>query len=59
MGGARLGDSTMVDALSPGLDVLEKGVGSAAIAARAGADLTATFIKANAGRATYINARQL
>lgn len=59
IGGARLGDRTMVDALSPALDVLEKGVGSAAAAARAGADLTATLIKANAGRATYINARQL
>lgn len=59
IGGARLGDRTMVDALSPALDVLEKGVGSAAAAARAGADLTATLTKAKAGRATYINARQL
>jgi dihydroxyacetone kinase len=59
IGGARLGDRTMVDALSPALDVLEKGVSSAAVAARAGANLTATLIKAKAGRATYINAKQL
>jgi dihydroxyacetone kinase len=59
IGGAKLGDRTMVDALSPALDALDEGVRSAATAARAGADLTATLIKAKAGRAAYINARQL
>jgi dihydroxyacetone kinase len=59
IGGARLGDRTMVDALTPALDALDKGVQSAATAARAGADLTATLLKAKAGRAAYINAKQL
>lgn len=59
IGGAQLGDRTMVDALSPALDALDKGVQSAATAARAGADLTATLVKAKAGRAAYINAKQL
>ncbi|MDO9416184.1 dihydroxyacetone kinase subunit DhaK [Pararhizobium sp.] len=59
IGGARLGDRTMVDALAPALDALDKGVRPAATAARAGADLTATLLKAKAGRAAYINAKQL
>lgn len=59
IGGARLGDRTMVDALSPALDALGEGIRPAARAARAGADLTATMLKAKAGRAAYINARQL
>ncbi|KOF15588.1 dihydroxyacetone kinase [Ensifer adhaerens] len=59
IGGARLGDRTMVDALSPALDALSDGVRSAALAAREGANLTATLLKARAGRAAYINARQL
>ncbi len=59
IGGARLGDRTMVDALSPALDELDKGLDAAAAAARAGANLTASMTKANAGRASYINARQL
>lgn len=59
IGGARLGDRTMVDALSPALDALGQGIRPAAVAARAGADLTATMLRAKAGRAAYINARQL
>lgn len=59
IGGARLGDRTMVDALSPALDALCQGIRPAAVAARAGADLTATMLRAKAGRAAYINARQL
>lgn len=59
IGGARLGDRTMVDALSPALDALEKGFAPAAEAARAGADLTATLLHAKAGRAAYVNAKQL
>lgn len=49
----------MVDALSPALDALEQGFAPAAEAARAGADLTATLLHAKAGRAAYVNAKQL
>ncbi|EGL63824.1 dihydroxyacetone kinase protein [Agrobacterium sp. ATCC 31749] len=59
IGGARLGDRTMVDALSPALDALEQGFAPAAEAARAGANLTATLLHAKAGRAAYVNAKQL
>ena len=59
IGGANLGDRTMVDALMPALDALEKGLPAAAQAARAGANHTATMTKAKAGRASYINADQL
>ncbi|WP_417408132.1 dihydroxyacetone kinase subunit DhaK [Hoeflea sp.] len=59
IGGAKLGDRTMVDALYPALDALEDSLHLAAKAARAGADHTATLTKANAGRASYINAQQL
>ena len=59
IGGARLGDRTMVDALAPALDVLDNGVDAAAKAAREGADLTATMLQAKAGRAAYISAKQL
>jgi triose/dihydroxyacetone kinase / FAD-AMP lyase (cyclizing) len=59
IGGAQVGDRTMVDALAPALDALHQSLAAAAEAARAGADRTATLIKANAGRAAYINAKQL
>lgn len=59
IGGARVGDRTMIDALAPALDALEQGFGPAAEAARAGANHTATLQKAKAGRAAYINAKQL
>lgn len=59
VGGADLGDRTMVDALHPALAALNEGWDKAAEAARAGADHTATLVKANAGRAAYINAQQL
>ena len=59
IGGARLGDRTMIDALQPALDALGEGLGAAAQAARRGADHTATLVKANAGRASYISAEQL
>jgi len=59
IGGAKPGDRTMVDALAPALDALDEGLESAAIAARKGADYTATLTRAKAGRATYINAQQL
>jgi triose/dihydroxyacetone kinase / FAD-AMP lyase (cyclizing) len=59
IGGAKLGDRTMVDALLPALNELDHGIEAAANAARAGAQRTAKMLKANAGRASYINARQL
>ena len=59
IGGAQLGDRTMVDALSPALDALEHGMEAAANAAREGANLTATMVRARAGRASYVSAKQL
>ena len=59
IGGANLGDRTMVDALMPALDALADGLPAAAQAARKGADHTATLTKAKAGRASYISAGQL
>ncbi len=59
IGGATPGDRTMIDALAPALEGLKDGMKPAAIAARKGADYTATLTQAKAGRATYINAEQL
>lgn len=59
VGGAGLGDRTMVHALGPALDALKDGLPAAAAAARVGADLTATMSQARAGRASYINAQHL
>ncbi len=60
IGGAELGDRTMVDALHPALAVLGTGgIAAAAKAAREGADLTAQMSRAKAGRSAYINAEQL
>ncbi|MFK7844055.1 MAG: dihydroxyacetone kinase subunit DhaK [Rhodothermales bacterium] len=59
IGGAKLGDRTMVDALHPALDALDDGIVEAAKAARAGAAHTATLLKAKAGRASYVSAAQL
>lgn len=59
IGGAQIGDRTMVDALAPALDALEKGITEAADAARNGANHTASILQAKAGRAAYINAQQL
>ncbi|WP_090829016.1 dihydroxyacetone kinase subunit DhaK [Nitrosovibrio tenuis] len=59
IGGARPGDRTLVDALAPALDALEESLPEAAKAARAGADRTAHMSKANAGRASYVNAKHL
>lgn len=59
IGGARPGDRTMIDALAPALDALQNGAAAAAKAARQGAQLTATMLKAKAGRASYINSKQL
>lgn len=59
VGGARLGDRTMIDALAPALDVLGDGFAAAAAAAREGADATARIEKAGAGRASYITSEKL
>ena len=59
IGGANPGDRTMVDALLPALEALKNGLPAAAMAARKGAEYTATLTSAKAGRASYINAEQL
>lgn len=59
IGGARLGDRTMVDALHPALLALDGGLRAATAAARKGADLTATMRIAKAGRASYVSADKL
>ena len=59
IGGAQIGDRTMVDALAPALEALDNGIADAAAAARKGADHTATIVRARVGRASYLNAQQL
>ncbi len=54
VGGASVGDRTMIDALSPALDALPNGITAAAAAARKGADSTASIHRAKAGRAAYV-----
>jgi dihydroxyacetone kinase len=55
VGGAGPGDRTMIDALAPALDALPSGLVASAIAARKGANHTATITRAKAGRASYIS----
>lgn len=59
VGGANLGDRTMIDALAPALQALPEGLQAAAIAARKGADATAQITRAKAGRSAYVSADQL
>lgn len=59
VGGAELGDRTMIDALAPAVDGLEKSIDIAAQRARAGAEKTAGMLKANAGRSAYVGASNL
>jgi len=59
VGGATLGDRTMIDALTPALAALPEGFAAAAKAAREGADHTASIVKAKAGRASYISEDRL
>ncbi|MDJ0992494.1 MAG: dihydroxyacetone kinase subunit DhaK [Dinoroseobacter sp.] len=54
VGGASVGDRTMIDALAPALAALGEGLSAAAKAAREGADSTAAIHKAKAGRAAYV-----
>ena len=59
VGGAELGDRTMIDALAPALDALPQGLAAAGTAARKGADATAEIVLAKAGRASYVSADKL
>ena len=60
VGGASLGDQTMVDALQPALAALGTGgIAAAAKAEREGANRTAQMARAKVGRSAYINAEQL
>ena len=59
VGGAQLGDRTMIDALEPALERLPLGLSEAATAAREGADRTSKIGRAKAGRASYIAEEQL
>ncbi|WP_170601335.1 dihydroxyacetone kinase subunit DhaK [Ruegeria arenilitoris] len=54
VGGAKVGDRTMVDALAPALAALPSGLTHAAHAAREGANNTAKIRRAKAGRAAYV-----
>ncbi|QMU58860.1 MAG: DAK2 domain-containing protein [Boseongicola sp.] len=54
VGGASVGDRTMIDALSPALEAMPNGIAAAASAARTGADSTASIHRAKAGRAAYV-----
>ena len=58
IGGARLGDRSMIDALEPGLEAFAEG-SDPAMPSRAGADSTAAMASARVGRATYLSAEQL
>ncbi len=59
VGGAAVGDRTMIDALAPALEALPQGLPAAALAARKGADSTADIHRAKAGRAAYVPAENL
>lgn len=59
IGGAEVGDGTMVDALKPALDALKDGLAPAAHATRQGAKATSAIGRAKAGRATYVSAEHL
>ncbi len=54
VGGAKVGDRTMIDALAPALAALPSGLTHAAEAARKGANNTANIRRAKAGRAAYV-----
>lgn len=59
-GGADLGDRTLIDALQPALEALQKkDLQSAAQAAQQGAEATAKMAKAGAGRSSYVNKENL
>ena len=55
-GGAKPGDRTMIDALVPAIEAMQRGesLQQAAQAARDGAEATAALTQANAGRSAYV-----
>lgn len=59
VGGAGVGDRTMIDALAPALAALGDGIDASAAAARKGADSTAHIHRAKAGRAAYVPSENL
>ncbi|APX10910.1 dihydroxyacetone kinase subunit DhaK [Tateyamaria omphalii] len=59
VGGAKVGDRTMIDALAPALQALSDGIDASATAARQGADSTAHIHRAKAGRAAYVPSENL
>jgi dihydroxyacetone kinase len=59
VGGAQVGDRTMIDALEPALAALPGGIAAAAKAARTGADATSRITRAKAGRAAYVSGSNL
>lgn len=59
VGGAEVGDRTLVDALEPALNGLQVGLKEAAQAARKGAISTASMTEARAGRSSYLSSEQL
>jgi len=59
VGGAGPGDRTMIDALAPALEALPSGLATSAVAARKGANHTATITRAKAGRASYVSESNL
>lgn len=60
-GGAKIGDRTMVDALSPAFASLIEGgsLADIASAAHTGAESTCSMVKANAGRSSYLSSDNL
>lgn len=60
-GGAQVGDRTMIDALKPAIDAFGRGAPTSeiAVAAREGAEHTATMSRARAGRSSYLNGATL
>ncbi len=59
VGGASVGDRTMIDAMEPALNALSDGPLSVAREARKGADGTADILTAKAGRSSYVSSAQL
>ena len=55
VGGAKVGDRTLIDALEPALKVLCDGIERSAAEARRGADATALIEHAGVGRAQYVS----
>jgi dihydroxyacetone kinase-like protein len=58
LGGAVVGDKTMIDALEPAVAALEGGFAAARAAAEQGAEAT-TPLQARKGRASYLGARSI